>query len=177
VALLSGDIHLAELSLLTCGSGEGSGGGLDHYFEPSTAAADGLGTQATSAAPSAAGADADTNAGAGAGAAGADAAGAGAGRWAIWELTSSGMTHSWGAKGIHGSGVPAWAARLRAFLSDVFPFPHTVEIYDGLNFGEVRSKNAWLGATFGSKNSQFTKTGSGQTQGNLKRAAFFAGGS
>jgi hypothetical protein len=171
VALLSGDIHLAELSLLTCGSGEGSGGGLDHYAEPSTAAADGLGTQATSAAPSAAGADADADTNAGAG------IGAGVRRWVIWELTSSGMTHSWGAKGIHGSGVPAWAARLRAFLSDVFPFPHTVEIYDGLNFGEVRSKNAWLGATFGSKNSQFTKTGSGQTQGNLKRAAFFAGGS
>ena len=59
----------------------------------------------------------------------------------VWELTSSGMTHSWGA-----GFAPAAIKWARRAVTAALPLRHTVEIYDGLNFGEltVDSSGEWL---------------------------------
>ena len=95
VALLSGDIHLAELSLLSCSPSEAKGSAQQ--------------------------------------------------RWGVWEMTSSGMTHAWGASGAYAF-APKWIRDMRRTLSWVFDLPHTVEIYDDLNFGEVLvdARGEWL---------------------------------
>ncbi len=100
VVLLSGDIHLAELSLLTCGSVDGSGGALEPFRRVER---DGVSPPA---------------------------------RWAVWELTSSGMTHAWDGQGMH-AGAPRWARHMRSALSFLFPLPHTVALFADINFGEV----------------------------------------
>lgn len=100
LVLLSGDIHLAELSLLTCSSGDGSGGGLEQFRR--------VGGHGVSSSA----------------------------RWAVWELTSSGMTHAWDGQGMH-AGAPRWARYIRSALSSMFPLPHTVAMFADINFGEV----------------------------------------
>eukprot|EP01043_Picozoa_sp_COSAG02_P031657 COSAG02_NODE_2076_length_9917_cov_906.312589_7_plen_622_part_00 len=100
LVLLSGDIHLAELSLLTCGSGDGGGGGLEQFRR--------IGHDDVSSSA----------------------------RWAVWELTSSGMTHAWDGEGMN-AGAPRWARHMRSALSSLLPLPHTVAMFADINFGEV----------------------------------------